>query len=85
MLAASTNTTSCAGDGKSTLCNIQGGFDPCHQDIFPVSGGAQSCLVFFNGDKKNPISLIETIGWSDSGKFSDAQINEELISKIKQA
>ena len=31
------------GDGKSTLCNILGGFDPSDQSMFPVSGGALSC------------------------------------------
>ena len=31
------------GDGKSTLCNILGGFDPADQSMFPVSGGALSC------------------------------------------
>ena len=80
------------GDGKSTLCNILSGFDPMHQSIFPVSAGANSCTqetkfenVFFNGNKENPISLIDTIGWSDSGEMNSAKIIEELITKLKDA
>ena len=80
------------GDGKSTLCNILSGFDPSEQSMFPVSGGANSCTqetkfadVFFNGNKENPVSMIDTIGWSDSGKLSDAKIIEELITKLKHA
>ena len=41
--------------------------------------------VFFNGNRENPISLIDTIGWSDSGNFTDAMIIEELINKLKLA
>ena len=80
------------GDGKSTLCNILSGYDPNHQSIFPVSWGPNSCTqetkfanVFFNGNKENPISLIDTIGWSDSGDLDGAKIIEELITKLKEA
>ena len=31
------------------------------------------------------MSLIDTIGWSDSGELSDAMIIEELITKLKHA
>ena len=41
--------------------------------------------VNFNGNKENPVSLIDTIGWSDSGRMSDAKIIEELVTKLKHA
>ena len=80
----------CTGDGKSTLCNTLSGHQPEDSGLFQVSSGALSCTqetqmaeVFFNGEKEKPVSLIDTVGWSDGGSMTDAKIIEELIQKLK--
>ena len=54
-------------------------------NLFLIIQETKFANVFFNGNKENPVSLIDTIGWSDSGKLSDAMIIEELIQKLKEA
>ena len=76
------------GTGKSSLCNVITGYDH-NADIYPVSSDPESCTqrtkfanVFFNGDQKLPISLIDTIGFDDATKNEDAAIIAELVSKL---
>jgi len=71
------------GTGKSTLCNVLAG-KKHDADYFPTSSDPTSCTqetkfanVFLNGDKKKPVSLIDTIG------FDDATIIAELVVTLK--
>ena len=66
--------------------------NPFDADIFPVSSGAASCTqktklcdAFFNGNKEDPVSLIDTIGFDDPSTDNDAETIAELIDKLKNA
>ncbi|XP_075254542.1 uncharacterized protein LOC142345961 isoform X2 [Convolutriloba macropyga] len=77
------------GTGKSTLCNVIAGLDP-ESDWFPVSSAAESCTkttqfgnILFNGDRERPISLIDTIGFSDPDNDEDAGVISDLVIKLR--
>jgi len=77
------------GTGKSTLCNVLAG-KKHDADYFPTSSDPTSCTqetkfanVFLNGDKKKPVSLIDTMGFDDPTKDHDATIIAELVVKLK--
>jgi len=62
------------GTGKSTLCNVLAGKE-YDADYFKTSSEGKSCTqntkfknVFFNGDEKKPVSLIDTMGFDDPTK-----------------
>ena len=77
------------GTGKSSLCNVVAG--KAHDaDLFPVSAEAQGCTgtttfgnVFFNGSRETPVSLIDTVGFDDPERDTDATIISELVIKLR--
>ena len=76
------------GTGKSTLCNVLAGKE-YDADYFKTSSDGTTCtkktkfkVVFFNGDKNKPVSLIDTIGFDDPTKDHDAEIIAELAVKL---
>ena len=77
------------GSGKSSLCNVLSGYS-FNADLFEVSAESRSCTqktnfrnVFFNGDSMKPISIIDTIGFDDPNKDTDATIISDLVVKLK--
>ena len=77
------------GSGKSSLCNVLSGYS-FNADLFEVSAESRSCTqktnfrnVFFNGDRMKPISIIDTIGFDDPNKDTDATIISDLVVKLK--
>ena len=77
------------GTGKSSLCNVVAG--KAHDaDLFPVSAEAHGCTgtttfgnVFFNGIKETPVSLIDTVGFDDPERDTDATIISDLVIKLR--
>ena len=77
------------GTGKSSLCNVLAGKE-CNAKYFPSSSKSTSCTqktrfknVFFNGDKKKQVTVIDTMGFDDPTKNHDAKIIAELVVKLK--
>ena len=74
------------GVGKSTLCNEiigSGGFkfssgtDSCTQEVRVKEG-------FFMGFETKPVTIIDTVGFDDASKESDATETTVLITKLKR-
>ena len=79
------------GVGKSTLCNVLAGLDP-NCDAFPTSAEAVSCTqttqfgdICFNGNREDPISLIDTIGFCDPEDDYDANVISDLVVKLRSS
>ena len=74
------------GVGKSTLCNeiigsggfkVSSGTDSCTQEVRVKEG-------FFMGNKTKPVTIIDTVGFDDASKESDATETTVLITKLKR-
>ena len=77
------------GAGKSTLSNVISGLDP-NSKFFPTSAEPESCTqetqfseVYFDNDRKKPLSVIDSVGFHDPKKAVDSIIIADLVVKLK--
>ena len=77
------------GTGKSSLCNVIAGKGH-DATLFPVSAGTQGCTgsttfgnVHYNGSREHLVSLIDTIGFDDPDRDTDATIISDLVMKLR--
>ena len=56
-----------------------------------MSGAAESCTkttqfgnILFSGDRERPISIIDTVGFSDPGNHEDVGVISDLVIKLRE-